>query len=156
MKKFSDLSREVDEDLERKIQELYDTYGEIDEALIKKLNLQALIRRAKKTGIRMKRMMKNPAFKQKIARSKKRMKSTAQLLVKAQKQARDQVRKKFYPKYDEMGREGKAKINQMVSLKHGPKIAKIAKMAKRNLPKVKVKAMQDVKRARAIGANPDA
>ena len=31
----------------------------------------------------MKRMMKNPAFKQKIARSKKRMKSTAQLLVKA-------------------------------------------------------------------------
>ena len=38
MKKFSDLSREVDEDLERKIQELYDTYGEIDEALIKKLN----------------------------------------------------------------------------------------------------------------------
>ena len=49
MKKFSDLSREVDEDLERKIQELYDTYGEIDEALIKKLNLQALIRRAKKT-----------------------------------------------------------------------------------------------------------
>ena len=68
MKKFSDLSREVDEDLERKIQELYDTYGEIDEALIKRLNLQALIRRAKKTGIRMKRMMKNPAFKQKIAR----------------------------------------------------------------------------------------
>ena len=76
MKKFSDLSREVDKDLERKIQELYDTYGEIDEALIKRLNLQALIRRAKKTGIRMKRMMKNPAFKQKIARSKKRMKST--------------------------------------------------------------------------------
>ena len=36
MKKFSDLSREVDEDLERKIQELYDTYGEI-ERLIKNL-----------------------------------------------------------------------------------------------------------------------
>ena len=34
------------------------------------------------------------------------------------KQARDMVRKKFYPKYDEMGREGKAKINQVVSLKH--------------------------------------
>ena len=106
MKKFSDLSKEVDEDLERKIQELYDTYGEIDEALIKKLNLQALIRRAKKTGIRMKRMMKNPAFKQKIARSKKRMKSTAQLLVKATKQARgveqgnvlnDKKRSKLYP-----------------------------------------------------------
>ena len=147
MKKFSDLSREVDEDLERKIQELYDTYGEIDEALIKKLNLQALIRRAKKTGIRMKRMMKNPAFKQKIARSKKRMKSTPELMVRAQKQARDMVRKKFYPKYDEMGREGKAKVNQMVSLKHGPKIAKIAR---RLLPKVKIQSRELVKRAREL------
>ena len=153
MKKFSDLSREVDEDLERKIQELYDTYGEIDEALIKRLNLQALIRRAKKTGIRMKRMMKNPAFKQKIARSKKRMKSTAQLLVKATKQARNKIKDKFFPQWREAGRQALAKINQMVTVKHG---AKIAKMAKRNLPKVKVKARQDVKRARELGANPDA
>jgi len=101
----------------------------------------------------MRRLMKNPAYKKKVELKKKRMKSTPELMVRAQKQARDMVRKKFYPKYDEMGREGKAKVNQMVSLKHG---AKIAKMAKRNLPKVKVKAMQDVKRARAIGANPDA
>ena len=153
MKKFSDLSREVDEDLERKIQELYDTYGEIDEALIKRLNLQALIRRAKKTGIRMKKLMKNPAFKQKIARSKKRMKSTAQLLVKATKQARNKIKDKFFPQWREAGRQALAKINQLVTVKHG---AKIAKMAKRNLPKVKVKARQDVKRAREIGANPDA
>ena len=153
MKKFSDLSREVDEDLERKIQELYDTYGEIDEALIKKLNLQALIRRAKKTGIRMKKMMKNPAFKQKIARSKKRMKSTAQLLVKATKQARNKIKDKFFPQWREAGRQALAKINQIVTVKHG---AKIAKMAKRNLPKVKVKARQDAKRARELGANPNA
>ena len=153
MKKFSDLSREVDEDLERKIQELYDTYGEIDEALIKKLNIQALIRRAKKTGIRMKRMMKNPAFKQKIARSKKRMKSTAQLLVKATKQARNKIKDKFFPQWREAGRQALAKINQLVTVKHG---AKIAKMAKRNLPKVKVKARQDAKRARELGANPNA
>ena len=153
MKKFSDLSREVDEDLERKIQELYDTYGEIDEALIKRLNLQALIRRAKKTGIRMKRMMKNPAFKQKIARSKKRMKSTAQLLVKATKQARNKIKDKFFPQWREAGRQALAKINQIITVKHG---AKIAKMAKRNLPKVKVKARQDAKRARELGANPDA
>ena len=153
MKKFSDLSREVDEDLERKIQELYDTYGEIDEALIKRLNLQALIRRAKKTGIRMKKMMKNPAFKQKIARSKKRMKSTAQLLVKATKQARNKIKDKFFPQWREAGRQALAKINQIVTVKHG---AKIAKMAKRNLPKVKVKARQDAKRARELGANPNA
>ena len=154
MKKFSDLSREVDKDLERKIQELYDTYGEIDEALIKRLNLQALIRRAKKTGIRMKRMMKNPAFKQKIARSKKRMKSTAQLLVKAQKQARNKIRSKFFPKYKEMGRAAKAKIDQVITVKHG---AKISKIAKRLLPKVKVQARQDVKRARELAvSDPDA
>ena len=154
MKKFSDLSREVDEDLERKIQELYDTYGEIDEALIKRLNLQALIRRAKKTGIRMKRMMKNPAFKQKIARSKKRMKSTAQLLVKAQKQARNKIRSKFFPKYKEMGRAAKAKIDQVITVKHG---AKISKIAKRLLPKVKVQARPDVKRARELAtSDPDA
>ena len=154
MKKFSDLSREVDEDLERKIQELYDTYGEIDEALIKRLNLQALIRRAKKTGIRMKRMMKNPAFKQKIARSKKRMKSTAQLLVKATKQARNKIKDKFFPQWREAGRQALAKINQIVTVKHG---AKISKIAKRLLPKVKVQARQDVKRARELAtSDPDA
>ena len=154
MKKFSDLSREVNEDLEKKIQHIYDTYGEIDEALIKRLNLQALIRRAKKTGIRMKRMMKNPAFKQKIARSKKRMKSTAQLMVKAQKQARNKIRSKFFPKYKEMARAAKAKIDQMITVKHG---AKISKIAKRLLPKVKVQARQDVKRARELAtSDPDA
>ena len=147
MKKFSDLSREVDEDLERKIQELYDTYGEIDEALIKRLNLQALIRRAKKTGIRMKKMMKNPAFKQKIARSKKRMKSTAQLLVKAQKQARNKIRSKFFPKYKEMGRAAKAKIDQVITVKHG---AKISKIAKKLLPRVKIQSRELVKRAREL------
>ena len=154
MKKFSDLSREVNEDLEKKIQLIYDTYGEIDEALIKKLNLSALIQRAKKAGIRMKKLMKNPAHRAKIERKKKRMKSTPELLVKAQKQARNTIRSKFYPKYKEMGRAAKAKIDQMITIKHGSKIAKIAK---RLLPKVKVKSRQDVKRARELAtSDPDA
>ena len=154
MKKFSDLSREVNEDLEKKIQLIYDTYGEIDEALIKKLNLSALIQRAKKAGIRMKKLMKNPAHRAKIERKKKRMKSTPELLVKAQKQARNKIRSKFYPKYKEMGRAAKAKIDQMITIKHGSKIAKIAK---RLLPKVKVKSRQDVKRARELAtSDPDA
>jgi hypothetical protein len=46
-----------------------------------------------------------------------------------------------------MGREGKAKVNQMVSLKHGPKIAKIAR---RLLPKVKIQSRELVKRAREL------
>ena len=153
MKKFSDLSREVNEDLEKKIQHIYDTYGEIDEALIKRLNLQGLIKRAKQAGIRMKKLMRNPAHRAKIERKKKKQKTTPELLVKAQKQARNKIRSKFFPKYKEMGRAAKAKIDQVITVKHG---AKIAKMAKRNLPKVKVKARQDAKRARELGANPNA
>ena len=154
MKKFSDLSREVDEDLERKIQELYDTYGEIDEALIKRLNIRGLIQRAKQAGIRMKKLMRNPAHRAKIERKKKKQKSTPELMVKAQKQARNKIRDKFFPKYVEMGREAKAKINQMITIKHG---AKIAKMAKRLLPKVKVQSRLDVKRARELSkSDPDA
>ena len=128
----------------KKFRELTD---EIEEAVMKRLDLAKLRKRSKEQSIRMRRLMKNPAFKKKVELKKKRMKSTPELLVRAQKQARDMVRKKFYPKYDEMGREGKAKINQMVSLKHGPKISKIAKKL---LPKVKIQSRELVKRAREL------
>ena len=135
----------------KKFRELTD---EIEEAVMKRLDLAKLRKRSKEQSIRMRRLMKNPAFKKKVELKKKRMKSTPELLVRAQKQARDMVRKKFYPKYDEMGREGKAKINQMVSLKHGPKIAKIAK---RLLPTIKIQSRELVKRARELSkSNPDA
>ena len=128
----------------KKFRELTD---ELEEAVMKRLDLAKLRKRSKEQSIRMRRLMKNPAYKKKVELKKKRMKSTPELLVRAQKQARDQVRKKFYPKYDEMGREGKAKINQMVSLKHGPKIAKIAK---RVLPTIKIQSRELVKRAREL------
>ena len=128
----------------KKFRELTD---EIEEAVMKRLDLAKLRKRSKEQSIRMRRLMKNPAFKKKVELKKKRMKSTPELLVRAQKQARDMVRKQFYPKYDEMGREGKAKINQMVSLKHGPKIAKIAK---RLLPTIKIQSRELVKRAREL------
>ena len=120
---------------------------ELEEAVMKRLDLAKLRKRSKEQSIRMRRLMKNPAYKKKIELKKKRMKSTPELLVRAQKKARDTVRKKFYPKYDEMGREGKAKINQMVSLKHGPKISKIAKKL---LPKIKIQSRELVKRAREL------
>ena len=147
-----DLRSEILE-ITEEFEKLYTTYDVIDEGLIKRLNLQKLFQRSKKAAIRMKRLMANPAHKQKIARSKKRMKSTAQLLVKATKQARNKIKDKFFPQWREAGRQALAKINQIVTVKHG---AKIAKMAKRNLPKVKVKARQDAKRARELGANPNA
>ena len=128
----------------KKFKELTD---EIEEAVIKRLDLAKLKKRSREQSVRMRRLMKNPAYKKKVELKKKRMKSTPELMVRAQKQARDMVRKKFYPKYDEMGREGKAKVNQMVSLKHGPKIAKIAR---RLLPKVKIQSRELVKRAREL------
>ena len=121
--------------------------SEIEEAVIKRLDLAKLRKRSREQSIRMRRLMKNPAYKKKVELKKKRMKSAQELLVRAQKQARDMVRKKFYPKYDEMGREGKAKINQVVSLKHG---AKIAKIAKKLLPRVKIQSRELVKRAREL------
>jgi len=127
---------------------------ELEEAVMIRLDLAKLRKRSKEQSIRMRRLMKNPAYKKKIELKKKRMKSTPELLVRAQKKARDTVRKKFYPKYDEMGREGKAKINQMVSLKHGPKISKIAKKL---LPKIKIQSRELVKRARELSkSDPDA
>ena len=128
----------------KKFRELTD---EIEEAVVKRLDLAKLRKRSKEQSIRMRRLMKNPAYKKKVELKKKRMKSAPELLVRAQKQARDMVRKKFYPKYDELGREAKAKINQVVSLKHG---AKISKIAKRLLPKVKIQSRELVKRAREL------
>ena len=128
----------------KKFKELTD---EIEEAVMKRLDLAKLRKRSKEQSIRMRRLMKNPAYKKKVELKKKRMKSAPELLVRAQKQARDMVRKKFYPKYDEMGREGKAKINQVISLKHG---AKISKIAKKLLPRVKIQSRELVKRAREL------
>ena len=121
--------------------------SEIEEAVIKRLDLAKLRKRSREQSIRMRRLMKNPAYKKKVELKKKRMKSAPELLVRAQKQARDMVIKKFYPKYDEMGREGKAKINQVISLKHR---AKISKIAKKLLPRVKIQSRELVKRAREL------
>ncbi len=121
--------------------------SEIEESVIKRLDLAKLRKKSREQSIRMKRLMKNPAYKKRVELQKKRMKSAPELLVRAQQQARDMVRKKFYPKYDELGREGKAKVNQVVSLKHG---AKIAKIAKKLLPKVKIQSRELVKRAREL------
>ena len=133
--------------MDGKMKKFKELTSEIEEAVIKRLDLAKLRKRSREQSIRMRRLMKNPAYKKKVELKKKRMKTTPELLVRAQKKARDMVRKKFYPKYDEMGREGKAKINQIVSLKHGPKISKIAKKL---LPKVKIQSRELVKRAREL------
>ena len=66
--------------------------SEIEEAVIKRLDLGKLRKRSREQSIRMRRLMKNPAYKKKVELKKKRMKSAPELLVRAQKQARDMVR----------------------------------------------------------------
>ena len=63
--------------------------SEIEEAVIKRLDLAKLKKRSREQSIRMRRLMKNPAYKKKVELKKKRMKSTPELMVRAQKQARD-------------------------------------------------------------------
>ena len=69
--------------------------SEIEEAVIKRLDLAKLRKRSREQSIRMRRLMKNPAYKKKVELKKKRMKSTPELMVRAQKQARDMVRSKY-------------------------------------------------------------
>ena len=53
----------------------------------------------------MRRLMKNETYKKKVELKKKRMKLSPELMVRAQKQTKRYGKKKFYPKYDEMGRD---------------------------------------------------
>ena len=108
----------------------------------------------RKMALRLKKLTKSSAFKKKVQKSKLRVANPAKQRVKAAKMAKQKVIDKYYPKYKEMGRAAKAKIDQVITVKHG---AKISKIAKRLLPKVKVQARQDVKRARELAvSDPDA
>ena len=98
----------------------------------------------RKIGRRMARLAKTSAFKAKRERAMKKIASPMKQRVKATKMARKLIRKKFYPKYDQMS-PMKMKIDQQVNAKYGGAIDKIAK---RSLIKVKKAEIEKVKRAR--------
>ena len=99
----------------------------------------------RKIGRRMARLAKTSAFKAKRERAMKKIASPMKQRVKATKMARKIIRKKFYPKYDQMAPMQKMKIDQIVNAKYG---AALEKIAKRNLIKVKKAEIEKVKRAR--------
>ena len=99
----------------------------------------------RKIGRRMARLAKTSAFKAKRERAMKKIATPMKQRVKATKMARKLIRKKFYPKYDQMAPMQKMKIDQIVSAKYG---AAIEKIAKRNLIKLKKAEIEKVKRAR--------
>ena len=124
MKKFKELQSEVDELTEFRF---------IDKAQRKKMK------------IRMQRLAKSGAFQAKKARALKRMPDAAKIMVLAKKAAKKVILKKFYPKYAEMSMQAKIKIDQIIATKYG---AMIDKIAKRQIPKIKVAAKARVKAAK--------
>ena len=63
----------------------------------------------------------------------------------AKKAAKKVILKKFYPQYAEMSMQAKIKIDQIIATKYG---AMIDKIAKRQIPKIKVAAKARVKAAK--------
>ena len=99
----------------------------------------------KKQKIRMQRLAKSAAFQAKKARAMRRMPDAGKILTLAKKAAKKVILKKFYPKYAEMSMQAKIKIDQIIATKYG---AMIDKIAKRQIPKIKVAAKARVKAAK--------
>ena len=102
----------------------------------------------KKMKIRMQKLAKSSAFLAKKARAMKRMPDAAKLIVLGKKAAKKIILKKFYPKYKEMSRMARIKIDQKIATKYGTMIDKIAK---KQIPKMKKAAMARVKAAKEKG-----
>ncbi len=124
MKKFKELQSEVNELTEFRF---------VDKA------------QRKKQKIRMQRLAKSAAFQAKKARAMRRMPDAGKIMTLAKKAAKKVILKKFYPKYAEMSMQAKIKIDQIIATKYG---AMIDKIAKRQIPKIKVAAKARVKAAK--------
>ena len=121
--------------------ELYSNVNEL-----KKVNLG----QRKKMAIRMKKMAQSSAFKTKVAKSKLRVASPEKIKVKAQKLAKKAVLKKFYPKYDDMPVAQRIKVDQILSVKYGGMINKIATKS------VKIVKAKEIEKVRTARDNKDA
>ena len=100
----------------------------------------------KKMGMRMKRMAKSSAFQAKKARNKLKIASPEKILMKARKLAKQKVIDKFYKNYKDMGLQQRVKVDQIIAIKYGGFIDKVAK---KSLIVIKKKEVQKVKDAKA-------
>ena len=100
----------------------------------------------KKMGLRMKRMAKSSAFQAKKARNKLRIASPEKVMMKARKLAKQKVIDKYFKNYKKMGLMQRVKVDQIIAMKYGGFIDKIAK---KSLIIIKKKEVQKVKDARA-------
>ena len=101
-------------------------------------------------ALRLKRLVKSPAFKKKVEKSKLRIANPAKQKVKAAKLAKQKVIDKYYPKYKEMGLAQRIKIDQLIQQKYSGMINKLTMKLARV---VKKKEIEKVKKARMAKQN---
>ena len=104
----------------------------------------------RKMALRLKRLVKSPAFKKKVEKSKLRIANPAKQKVKAEKLAKQKVIDKYYPKYKQMGLAQRIKIDQLIQQKYSGMINKLTMKLARV---VKKKEIEKVKKARMAKQN---
>tara|TARA_R110000787_G_scaffold25510_2_gene71721 strand:- start:11 stop:382 length:372 start_codon:yes stop_codon:yes gene_type:complete len=100
----------------------------------------------KKQARRMAKMAKSSSFQAKKKKAMLKMRNPAKLAIAARKKTVQSFRDKFYPSYNDMSLQQKVKIDQLITVKYGKKIDKIAKKMAMGLKK---KELERIKAARA-------
>ena len=94
----------------------------------------------------MAKMAKSSSFQAKKKKAMLKMRNPAKLAIAARKKTVQSFRDKFYPSYGDMSLQQKVKIDQLITVKYGKKIDKIAKKMAMVLKK---KELERIKAARA-------
>ena len=125
------------------------TFNSLMDELVERKVMSVLQRR--KTALRMRKMMKNPAIQAKIARSKKRLASTAKIQQRANKAAKLIIIKKatgYNPlDYNSLPLMQKQSIDDKVVSK---KAGAIKKIAKKLMVRLKKAELERLKKAREV------
>ena len=100
----------------------------------------------KKQARRMAKMAKSSSFQAKKQKAMLKMRNPAKLAMAARKKTIQSFRDKFYPSYGDMSLQQRVKIDQIIIVKYGKKIDKVAKKMAMVLKK---KELERIKAARA-------
>ena len=100
----------------------------------------------KKQARRMAKMAKSSSFQAKKKKAMLKMRNPAKLAMAARKKTVQSFRDKFYPSYGDMSLQQRVKVDQLITVKYGKKIDKIAKKMAMILKK---KELERIKAARA-------
>ena len=100
----------------------------------------------KKAARRMAKIARSPATQAKRKKAMLKMRNPAKLAMAARKKTIQSFRDKFYPSYGDMSLQQRVKIDQIIMVKYGKKIDKVAKKMAMVLKK---KELERINAARA-------